>query len=275
MNKKIHLISAFSKNHEGGNPAGVLLGSDGLTETQMKAIAKEVNFSETAFIEQLDDGFSLRFFTPEEEVDLCGHASVASFYLLREQGLFKEESHFTCPAGRIGVREEGDSIFIEQTSPVFPKKTVDPLRLKTIFSLDKAPEGSAVVSTGLEDIIMPVESVSVLKNMKVDLHELKVYSKELEVVGVHAFAEEGGSIFVRNFAPAVGIDEESATGTANAALAAYLYNRDQVQGEAQFSFKQGQWMNSPSLIRVMMSAQEIFVGGEAYFMDPAEKEVLL
>ena len=84
MNKKIYRISALKYNNMGGNPAGVVLDADLLSESDMPTIAKEVGYSETAFImKSLNADFKVRFFTPVAEVDLCGHATIASFNLLK------------------------------------------------------------------------------------------------------------------------------------------------------------------------------------------------
>lgn len=280
MEVLVYQINAFSLNNKGGNPAGVVLDEYDLTEEQMNKIAKEVGFSETSFIRRTTDELSIRFFTPEEEVDLCGHATLASFFLLKEKGLFKKETSFTCKAGRIRVYEEESAIFLEQTKPVFFDEKISKERLSDIFSLSAEDlevddlHTPRMVSTGLIDVIVPIKDVETLKDMEVDMEALSEYSKELGAIGAHAFSIDK-EIYVRNFAPAVGIDEESATGTANAALASYLYKEKGLKGKEKFSFYQGQWMNSPSLIKVILDEEAIFVGGEAYFREEKIREVIL
>ena len=84
---KVYTLNAFTDDVSGGNPAGVVLDADNLTEKQMQGIAKKVGFSETAFVMSSDSAdFRVRFFTPSDEVDLCGHATIATFKLLLLKG---------------------------------------------------------------------------------------------------------------------------------------------------------------------------------------------
>ncbi|PIY70200.1 PhzF family phenazine biosynthesis protein, partial [Candidatus Roizmanbacteria bacterium CG_4_10_14_0_8_um_filter_36_36] len=90
MKIKVYLLSAFGVSKNGGNPAGVVLNADSLTDNQKKAISKIVNYSETAFISSSDKAdFKVTFFTPKDEVDLCGHATIATYSLLYQKHLFK------------------------------------------------------------------------------------------------------------------------------------------------------------------------------------------
>lgn len=90
METTVYTLTAFSKAVNGGNPAGVVLDADFLSEHEMQKIAAEVGFSETAFVQKSENAdFKLRFFTPCAEVDLCGHATVAAFYLLAYKGLIE------------------------------------------------------------------------------------------------------------------------------------------------------------------------------------------
>src|SRR3989344_7333723 len=90
MKVKVFTLNAFAKTENGGNPAGVVLNSDGLSEKQMLLISKKVGFSETAFVQKSDKAdFKVKFFTPNAEVDLCGHATIATFYLLKDRQIIQ------------------------------------------------------------------------------------------------------------------------------------------------------------------------------------------
>lgn len=90
MKVNVYQLNSFAKTNEGGNPAGVVLDADSLSEKQMGKIAAILGFSETAFVMQSGIAdFRVRFFTPKEEVDLCGHATIAAFYTMSYLGLLK------------------------------------------------------------------------------------------------------------------------------------------------------------------------------------------
>ena len=170
------------------------------------------------------------------------------------------------------VSEDG-MIFMEQNKPEYlevlgAEKFADCLEAKW---MDKELP-IQVVTTGLKDIILPIDSVEHLAALTPDNDVMTELSRELEVVGVHAFAfTEDAEItaICRNFAPLFGIDEESATGTANCALASYLYRHG--EKKSQYIFEQGYNLGQISRIVVNVVAeneevQEIFVGGYGYLV---------
>lgn len=116
-------MRAFAKTEKGGNPAGVVFDADGLSESSMKEIASEVGYSETAFVmkSHMAD-FRVRFFTPIEEVDLCGHATIAAFNLMRDEkiilpGNYTQETK----AGVLKLRVYENTVFMEQKNLNFSK----------------------------------------------------------------------------------------------------------------------------------------------------------
>jgi PhzF family phenazine biosynthesis protein len=130
-----------------------------------------------------------------------------------------------------------------------------------------------VVSTGLPDIIMPVGSVEQLHALEPDMAALAALSKELDVVGVHAFAlsDDGFTAHVRNFAPLYGVPEESATGTANAALTHYLNRHGIISCPADCRFMQGEAMRRPSVIEATVDGDgRIWVGGHSCIIATGE-----
>ena len=133
-----------------------------------------------------------------------------------------------------------------------------------------------VVSTGLPDIIMPVKDLESLNALQLDMAALSALSQELDVVGVHAFAltDDGYTAHVRNFAPLYGVPEESATGTANAALTHYLQRRGRVTAGDECRFMQGEAMERPSVVATALHADgSIWVGGDSVIV--AEGDLLL
>jgi len=279
----VYVVSAFSKENKGGNKAGVVLNRAELSVSQKMGIAKELGYSETAFVTDSEVAdYKIEYFTPTDEVPLCGHATIATFALLYYlQMLMKEEYLIETKAGILRMKVSDDGmIFMEQNKPEyleFLKSEQFDRCLETQWISKDQP--IQVVTTGLKDIILPVDSVEHLAGLNPDLAEMTELSRELEVVGVHAFAFTDDveiTAICRNFAPLFGIDEESATGTANCALASYLYRHG--EKKSQYIFEQGYNLGQISRIVVNVVAendeiQEIFVGGYGYLVCEKEIEV--
>ncbi len=281
MKLKIYQVDAFTDRAYGGNPAGVVPDGRLLSAGQMQQIALEMNLSETAFVFPGGPGydFEVRFFTPLEEVDLCGHATVAAFHLLRELGRVPAGMEKLVQKTRAGLLEivlqPDGGILMRQANPKRLIVYEDTTELAEIMGARKEDlrisgilESPESWSTGLPDIMLPVSSVAALKAMVPDMGRLSDFSRKAEVTGVHAFAfTEEGVLWCRNFAPACGIPEESATGTSNGALGACLHYHGRKQGDVlEFTAHQGDWMGRPSRISVNVRGganPEVWVGGRA------------
>lgn len=263
------VVSAFTRDWTGGNRAGVVLSAEDMPDAERQALAAELGFSETAFVEHSHiTNFKVRFFTPAAEVDLCGHATIATFAALLKEGriipgLYTQETQ----AGVLGVEVLSDGlVLMDQAAPVFGVEH-DARELGRI--LGAMPLGTPrCVSTGLPDLLVEFATVEALAAVKPDLPALSAYSRAHGVVGVHAYArlKEGATAACRDFAPLYGIDEEPATGTASGALACELFVRGQA-GLSQ-SFHQGDSMGRPSLILAELEADggrvtRVRVGGRA------------
>ena len=272
-------VDAFAQEPFGGNPAGVVLIGSGESfpdDETMRKIAAEMRYSETAFVQQNGPKeFTVRYFTPAAEVELCGHATIASFSVLKEEGIVPEGS--TCinhtKAGDLEVTV-GKKILMEMATPEIIGEIGDTGRLAQIMKCKAAATlPTQIVSTGLPDIIYPVSSVEALNSLAPDMEALSAFSDELKVVGVHAFAlsSDGFTAHVRNFAPLYDIPEESATGTANAALTYYLYKHGIIAGDASCTFMQGEAMQRPSVVETeIKDGSKIYVGGNSYILTKGE-----
>ena len=277
----VYVMSAFSKENKGGNKAGVVLNRAELTVSQKMEIARELGYSETAFVTESEVAdYRIEYFTPTDEVPLCGHATIATFALLFHlQMLKKEDYSIETKAGilRMKISEDG-MIFMEQNKPEY-LQFLEPEAFEGCLEMQwiAKEQPIQVVTTGLKDIIMPIDSVEHLAELQPDHKVMTDLSRELEVVGVHAFAfteDTEITAICRNFAPLFGIDEESATGTANCALASYLFKHH--KKSSQYIFEQGYNLGQVSRIVVNVAAendeiQEIFVGGYGYLV--CEKSV--
>lgn len=272
----VYVAVAFSKDDKGGNKAGVVLGRSELTSVQKAAIAKEMGYSETAFV--LGSGkadFKLQYFTPTEEVPLCGHATIAAFSTLKLLNMLdKTDCTIETETGILNIHIKDDGlILMEQNCPAYLEVLDSDIFTGCIekgFIDHRFP--IQIVSTGLNDIMLPVDSAEHLEQLSPDFEMIANMSKEKEVVGVHAFTmmkESDVTAICRNFAPLYGIDEESATGTASCALACYLFKY--YKHQPQYIFEQGHNMGEISRIVVNLSYHEnvidsVFVGGYGYLL---------
>jgi PhzF family phenazine biosynthesis protein len=279
-----YIVEAFTTNAFGGNTAGVVL-YDTLDDITMQKIAAELRFSETAFVKFLNKNlFSIRYFTPNSEVALCGHATIASFKVLLHIGLVKPHStSFLKTINSIlPVNIDGELIFMQSDRPAAGKVIKDEETLKKFSSIMGIPANEIgdnkfklfpeIISTGLFDIMLPVKSRNILSSISPDFSQLAQFTKNLNVVGVHAFTLDCGSFTAqcRNYAPLYGIDEEAATGTSNASLTYYLYKNNIISaGEKEYIFLQGLEMNRPSTIVTKIVKGDdlsILIGGTAYIL---------
>lgn len=272
----IYKVNAFSFNDKGGNPAGVVIEGNNLSEDEMLKIAKEVGFSETAFISKSNVAdYKVRFFTPTDEVDLCGHATIATFSLLNSKKLLKKNTLTQeTKAGILEINIVDNTIFMEQLNPI-KYETIDSKIIAKSLGINEKDIISpvSVFSTGLKDIIVHVKSLEVINNLKPNFNLITNISREFKSTGYHIFTLEtvnNSTAHCRNFAPLYGINEESATGTASGALSGYLISNKLVEfrnGENNFVFEQGYTMNTPSEIKVILSIEnnsitKVVVGGK-------------
>ncbi|NLX61402.1 MAG: PhzF family phenazine biosynthesis protein [Tissierellia bacterium] len=288
MQITIYQVDAFTQVPFGGNPAGVVPDARGISDEYMQKIAKEMNLSETAFVIPIDNkNYKVRFFTPVEEVDLCGHATIATFYTLASKGYLTslekgiERVYQETKAGRLQVdiffeNNRVTKVMMEQAKPKDLGEVLDIESLLKCFNLNREDIGieneyvvPKIVSTGLADIMLPVNRKEKLYNLKFDTNRLIEISKKLNVVGVHAFylpKYNSDIVYTRNFAPLVGINEEAATGTSNGALIYFLKKHGYLKGNELISI-QGESMNRPSRINCFIEEKDgsyrVKVGGEA------------
>ena len=268
---KYFIVDAFTTQPFGGNTAGVVLLDDAFPSDEfMQQVAAEFRYSETAFVRQDGDTeFTVRYFTPRGEVDLCGHATVATFGTLYKLGIIADGTlciNHTL-AGNLQVRV-GDKVMMEMAEPQIIDAIVDVERLHSIMGVKNSHIDLPVmvVSTGLPDIMMPVSSINDLNALNPNMDALAQLSDELNVTGVHAFAigDDGYTAHVRNFGPLYGIPEESATGTANGALTHYLHHNGIIASPAECRFLQGEAIQRPSVVATSLLADgAIWVGGDS------------
>lgn len=273
---KVIVANAFSKGNQGGNKAGVCLIGESLTREQKMSVSKELGYAETAFISAptIDKAdWRFEYFTPSEEVPLCGHATIAGFTVLREYNLLKKENNrLQTKEAVLDVAAASDKILMQQNNPEYGE-VLPPGIVEDCFDMrvSHAALPIQIVSTGLRDIMLPIKDLATLEHMKPNFREIALISEKYGTVGIHAFVLEGGRISCRNFAPRCGVPEESATGTSNCALACYLW-RNGVMRKSDYVFEQGYSLNSPSEIYVSLQTNssditKVTVGGSGYIVE--------
>lgn len=279
---EVQILNAFVDNNKGGNPAGVVLNADNLTNEQKLKIATKVGLSETAFISKSENAdFKLDFFTPTRQIAHCGHATIATFSYLSQSGLIKNtrSSKETID----GIREillQGDLAFMEQKAPIYrsaDKQEEQILRSLGLTKSDVLKDAPiSLVNTANSFAIIPVKSVEILKNIKPDYALISQISDELNLIGFYVFCTEASNPIrdatTRMFAPGYGIEEEAATGMAAGPLACYLFDILRIKKDRML-IEQGWFMGqpSPSLIIADLSQDngkitKIMVGGKGILM---------
>ncbi len=286
---KLFIVDAFTKQAFGGNPAGVVLlpaGRDFPDVRLMQQIAAELRYSETAFVKRLaDDVFNIRYFTPVAEVDLCGHATIAAFYVLLDQKVVVQGQTYRnqTRAGTLNIAVGETVILMDMAEPkMFEAITAeaDLDRLYQTMGLSRLEQGTyrdatflpRLVSTGLIDIMLPVKDEAQLNAITPDFKALAKLSEHYGVVGVHAFTVNSGDgkVHARNFAPLYDINEEAATGTSNGALAYYLYQYQYLAAGDLLAVVQGEKIGRPSQISAQVvvekGCEKVKVGGKAVIL---------
>jgi PhzF family phenazine biosynthesis protein len=246
-------VDAFTDQPFKGNPAVVCLLAEERDANWMQAVAAEMNLSETAFVHPLHDGFALRWFTPATEVDLCGHATLASAHALwTERMVVENESiRFQTKSGLLICTKSGTVIQLdfpatpaEESEP--PGGLLEALKVEPIF-----------VGHSKFDQLIQVGSEQVVRELKPDFTRLR----EISTRGVIVTSKSVDSRFdfvSRCFAPRVGIDEDPVTGSAHCCLGPYWSER---LGKTELTGYQASTRGG--VVRVRVNGDRVLLGGNA------------
>ncbi len=226
MKINVYQVDAFANKPFEGNPAAICPLQAWLPEQTMQALAAENNLSETAFFVPEGDGFALRWFTPQTEVDLCGHATLAAAYVLFEELDYQgEEVQFSTKSGALSVMRDGDSLRMD-----FPAQP--PLPFELPMSLVQAFSATPEDCLKFADIVAVFSSEELVRNAEPDMLLLA----KLDCRGIIITAESTEYDFIaRWFGPRTGINEDPVTGSAFTQLVPYWANR---LGKKKFRAKQ-------------------------------------
>jgi PhzF family phenazine biosynthesis protein len=246
-------VDAFTDKPFSGNPAAVCILPRWKEDPWMQAVAAEMNLSETAFLVQTSKGFDLRWFTPKVEVDLCGHATLASAHVLWQEDLAKPEAElcFSTQSGILKAARHGNDIELD-----FPMKPEEPAEAPPglVEALDVKP---TYLGKNQFDYLVEVESEAVLRAISPDFKRLAT----IPVRGIIVTSRSADSEFdflSRFFAPAAGIDEDPVTGSAHCCLGPYWGKR---LGKNEFVAYQASARGG--VVKVRVTEGRTFLGGRA------------
>lgn len=253
MGVKLLQIDAFTAVPFKGNPAAVCFPGRGTTDDWKQNVAAEMNLAETAFLEPREDGYNLRWFTPVCEVDLCGHATLASAHALWELGLLAPETKakFFTKSGVLTASKTGG--WIELDFPAVPSRSIKiPTGLET--ALGAAPVELREHEFGY---LVVFDSENAITNMSPDLARLKEIPANAVIVTA---APRGGEydFISRMFGPRIGIDEDPVTGSAHCALGPYWKDR---LGKNEFTAYQASARGG--VVKVITRRERVLLRGQA------------
>jgi len=239
-------VDAFTEWPLSGNPAGVVLDAEGLTDGQMQTIAREMSLSETAFVlpaTTQEADLQIRWFTPLVEVNLCGHATIATFHALAEESLygmntpgvyrFRLETKSGILPIVVDKQPQRITVYLGLNVPRFQRAgqyKLDMLRILNI-SLDEVESRLPIVAT--DYLFVPIRRLHTIFSMKPNFFAMSQFLTNRKLLGLCVFTtetiEQSSAVHSRFFAPGAGIEEDPVTGSANGPLGVYLFERGVVE----------------------------------------------
>ncbi len=260
MGQIVYQVDAFTDRLFAGNPAGVCVLPGPADEGWMQQIAAEMNLSETAFLHPVEAGYNLRWFTPTTEVDLCGHATLASAHILWEQGFIEPDqlAQFHTRSGLLTAGWKGPWIEMD-----FPAELAD--EIEPLPALNQAL-GVEPLFTGQNrfDFLVEVADAAIVRDLAPDYTQLR--SLTARGVIVTARSDDPQYHFIsRFFAPAVGIDEDPVTGSAHCCLGPYWSEKT---GQTELTAYQAS--RRGGIVRMQVAGGRVLISGQAVTVFRAE-----
>ena len=260
MGLTIVQVDAFTDTPFAGNPAAVCLLPEPRDERWMQDVAREMSLSETAFLHRREDGFDLRWFTPAVEVDLCGHATLASAHVLWEDGHLRpdEQARFFTKSGLLTARRDGE--WIELDLPVEAEEPVE-VPADLVRALAITPK---YVGKNRFNYVVEIDSEAAVREVKPDFSLLQTLPVQ-GVIVTSLSASPDFDFVCRYFAPAAGINEDPVTGSAYCCLGPFW--RQRLKKDA---FLAQQVSPRGGIVRVRLSGDRVLLGGKAITVLRAE-----
>ena len=282
---KFYIVDVFAEDKYAGNQLAVFLGEgvSSLSDADMLAIAQEMNYSETTFIPSdtlQDGGYDVRIFTPKKELPFAGHPTLGTAYIIQQEIIQKnvDKIILNLGVGQIPVtwtetEDEGKVLWMQQNQPDF-YQTLEADSIASVLNLAASDIDEQFpiqeVSTGVPFIIVPLKNLQALKKAKVNLELFEELIQTTNATEILIFSPEPynpeNQLSARMFAPALGIPEDPATGSANGCLAGYLIQNNYFNSdEIDLKVEQGYEINRPSLLFLKAAKTtdkiKVYVGG--------------
>ncbi|GAC1653951.1 MAG: PhzF family phenazine biosynthesis protein [Ktedonobacteraceae bacterium] len=253
MGQSIVQVDAFTNKPFAGNPAAVCVLEEQHDDQWMQNVAQEMNLSETAFLLRNEDGFNLRWFTPSVEVDLCGHATLASAHVLWESGQLPAatQARFHTRSGLLTADQQDG--WIQLNFPArFEQKVDEPEHLLQALGVP-----AQYIGKNAYDYIVEVDAEDVVRHMRPNFSQLKLVPTTGVIVTSRA-STEGYDFVSRFFCPQIGIDEDPVTGAAHCGLAPYWSKKlgKNTMVGYQASARGG-------VVRVRLNGERVLLSGQA------------
>lgn len=292
----LYQIDSFTKEKFTGNPAGVIPNADGLTDSEMQKIARELNNSETAFVFSSNSSeydVHVRFFTPKSEVPICGHATIAAHYVRAiENKLSASRIYQKTGAGILPVdiiKENEDYKIVMTQGKIEFGSIIDGISKEKLLAALNITNNDLmenykiqIVSTGHSKVMIGIKHIETLNSLQPNHDALSELSNIIKCNGYYVFTtdSENSDILVhgRMFAPAIGINEDPVTGNANGPLGAYLVHHNLIKhNNSLFKFKamQGEVIGRAGIVEVDVKIEnaepvEVKVSGNAVIVFKSE-----
>lgn len=284
---KVYHYDAFSKKPNKGNPAGVVLNGDDLTETEMQDVAFKVGFNETAFPIASDRAdLRIRYFSPKQEMELCGHATMATIYALKTNGWLENKTELTIEtnAGVLPIRitkneQKEIHITMKQALPQFKKFEGSRYDLAKAIGIEEVDFDDELPitygSTGAWTLLIPIKSLDIFNKMEPNNKVFSSILNEIPNASVHPFCLESyyeeADMHGRHFSSTFsGTIEDPVTGTASGVMGAYFakYIKKECDMPINLIVEQGQEMNKDGHMIVNVAENyEIEITGNAVYVD--------
>lgn len=288
---RLYWVDAFTNNVFSGNQAAVIVNADSLSEDEKQRIAKELNLSETIFVsESKYADYKVQFFTPKQETALCGHGTIATFWVLGSIGVIeksydglvylKQETKAGILPIEIHYKENNlvDKIIMDQTLPYFSDLEIDKNEISKILGISICDFENnyplKVVSTGRPKLFIPIRSREILYSITPNFNSIADFCIKNSITGFHLFTFDthhpDSITTARHFAPIAGVNEDPVTGIAAGALGCYLLEFGNIVS-SEFRMEQGYNLKRNGTIYVKINKDKegyksVKVGGQAHIL---------
>ncbi|NCJ08410.1 PhzF family phenazine biosynthesis isomerase [Synechococcales cyanobacterium C] len=298
MRIPVYWVDAFTEKPLGGNPAVVVPQADDLTEAQMQGIAHEVNCSETAFIcptTITEADLRLRWFSPTQEVDLCGHATVAALHVLAQeqrfnlrpgtlQYLYLETRSGLLTASVDQTQDHRIGIWLSLPLCTFELLAAPEIHtLQTLLGVKPMTDPAPVMDSLNRDVLLSVEKLHTLHGLKPQLESMAAFNRQQGWRGVCIYTLDtqipSHTAHLRFFAPNMGITEDPVTGSVSVPLALYLHQQaaslpaTNLDVATAMTFEQGDCLGRPGRLQVDLGSGSPRLGGHAVTVMRGEFEL--